>query len=997
MIDVIRKGSTNQSVMFALTQNLAVTGFKLGYVRWSDGDGTSFTDSTAVAMTALASITTAHTDNYGIYLSSDTSEGSYFLFRADVPDAAFATGADRVAISVYDDGNNEIAHREFLLGDLKLNSLDITTQDSNKDAIKLTGNGTGHGLNAVGGASNGDGIHAEGGATNSSGIQAVGKGNQAGIIAQGGTTSGSGLECIGENGSGGIHAYMNSGNGAGIKATGLGSGKDFDATIDLDDVSGALAKGTELTGFNDLSAAQVNAEVDTALSDYDGPTKTEMDASFAALNDLSEAQVNAEVDAALADIHLDHLFAVDYDPAAKPGVATALLNEIIGNDAGVSQFTANALELAPTGGDATEAKQDAIITDLDDIKGTGFTKDTHSLTDITKATVYADGRIYVDTNASNTNTTDYVDGTIDNPVSTWAAALTLAGSLGIKKFHIANGSSIQLTANSDYYDFIGENWDLDPNSQSMEDVSIVGCRVMGDMTANTNDPKMINGTIGGGTNTNLTGSTVKRCGLRGQIILAEASDYHFDSCYNADTGTTEPIINFGASVASTTLFMHDYSGSMEIRQLGAVPTDVAYIHGRGQITLSSNCTGGTLYVYGNFSITDNSVGTSVVQLANTIPSNVVDEWENQSQADPTGFHVNVREWLDVAVQLSVATQYPTVDVSAISDSEAAANYLPNLNGDINDIQGTGFDTGTDSLEAIRDAIGGISGGTTPAAVWAYGARTLTDYSDGSGFSNIPWNSSWDAEVESECNDALVGLNLDHLLKVAVTGTDVTDDSVFAKLVSIAATADWDTYDNTTDSLEAIRLISAQIDGTCDSNAVNIGFIKTYTGTDIPNQINALNDLSVSDVETAITNSEPIAANVTYWNGSAVLTPDTAGAPKVTIKSGTGTGEINLNSGIADGNIKQIHDNATEASKLEDGMKGTVSALVAADAGNSQIQFKTNLTETTDDHYNGRIVTFISGALTGQSSDITDYDGTNKIIHVTALTETPSASDGFIIT
>lgn len=36
-----------------------------------------------------------------------------------------------------------------------------------------------------------------------------------------------------------------------------------------------LAKGVGITGFNDLSAAQVNAEADTALADYDGPTRAE--------------------------------------------------------------------------------------------------------------------------------------------------------------------------------------------------------------------------------------------------------------------------------------------------------------------------------------------------------------------------------------------------------------------------------------------------------------------------------------------------------------------------------------------------------------------------------------------------------------------------------------------------------------------------------------------------------------------------------------------------
>lgn len=75
------------------------------------------------------------------------------------------------------------------------------------------------------------------------------------------------------------------------------------------------------------------------------------------LNNLSAAQVNAEVDTALADIHLDHLLAVDYDPASKPGTATALLNELVENDGGVSRFTANALEQGPGGGSAPTASQ----------------------------------------------------------------------------------------------------------------------------------------------------------------------------------------------------------------------------------------------------------------------------------------------------------------------------------------------------------------------------------------------------------------------------------------------------------------------------------------------------------------------------------------------------------------------------------------------------------------------------------------------------------------
>lgn len=44
------------------------------------------------------------------------------------------------------------------------------------------------------------------------------------------------------------------------------------------------------------------------------------------------------------------------------------------------------------------------------------------------------------------------------------------------------------------------------------------------------------------------------------------------------------------------------------------------------------------------------------------------------------------------------------------------------------------------------------------------------------------------------------------------------------------------------------------------------------------------------------------ADVLYWNAAAVAAPDTAGYPKITVKSGTGTGELNLSSGRTDANV-----------------------------------------------------------------------------------------------
>jgi hypothetical protein len=63
-----------------------------------------------------------------------------------------------------------------------------------------------------------------------------------------------------------------------------------------------LAKGVGVTGFNDLSSAQVNTEADTALADYDGPTHAELTAELATADDAVLAAVAALNNLSQADI-----------------------------------------------------------------------------------------------------------------------------------------------------------------------------------------------------------------------------------------------------------------------------------------------------------------------------------------------------------------------------------------------------------------------------------------------------------------------------------------------------------------------------------------------------------------------------------------------------------------------------------------------------------------------------------------------------------------------
>lgn len=68
-----------------------------------------------------------------------------------------------------------------------------------------------------------------------------------------------------------------------------------------------------------------------------------------------------------------------------------------------------------------------------------------------------------------------------------------------------------------------------------------------------------------------------------------------------------------------------------------------------------------------------------------------------------------------------------------------------------------------------------------------------------------------------------------------------------------------------------------------------------------------------------------------------------------------------------------------------------------DAGATDTSFITNLTEASDDHYNDLTMVFTSGALTGQSRVIADYNGTTKTVTFDeAWTEAPADADDFII-
>lgn len=216
---------------------------------------------------------------------------------------------------------------------------------------------------------------------------------------------------------------------------------------------------------------------------------------------------------------------------------------------------------------------------------------------------YADGAIWVDTVGGTAGTVDYINGTADNPVLTWADAKTLSVSLGIKKFHIVNGSSVALDSNSDNYTFVGFDYNLALGGQSLESAHIQEANVTGIGTAGAGEIHFKNCYVDSIT---AEKSHFSFCGFSGTNIGTAATTYIFDHCYNSATGSVPPVLDFGAAIGDTHAALRSWHGGVEIKNLGQLGADVFTITGAGGVTIGATCIAGTIKVVGNFTITDNT-------------------------------------------------------------------------------------------------------------------------------------------------------------------------------------------------------------------------------------------------------------------------------------------------------------------------------------------------------------------------------------------------------
>ena len=218
---------------------------------------------------------------------------------------------------------------------------------------------------------------------------------------------------------------------------------------------------------------------------------------------------------------------------------------------------------------------------------------------------YANGQVWINTNASNTNTESFVDGVADNPVSTIAAGKTLSTAVGLNDFHIINGSAITLAENTDNESYFGDEWTLALGGQSCASVHFDGATVSGVATGSASSfhgGELGDVTIG-------DAAHVTEAGLEGTITLP-AGAVAFFNCHH--DGATAPILDFGAAVGSTTVHMHSYHGEIELQNFGDSGTDIIHLDGDGKLTINANSSGGTVNLRGNWEVSDSSGGAVTI-------------------------------------------------------------------------------------------------------------------------------------------------------------------------------------------------------------------------------------------------------------------------------------------------------------------------------------------------------------------------------------------------
>ncbi len=283
---------------------------------------------------------------------------------------------------------------------------------------------------------------------------------------------------------------------------------------------------------------------------------------------------------------------------------------------------------------------------------------------------YVDG-IEVDTVSGTAGTVPYVNGTKDNPVDSWADALTLSTLTNIKQFKAHGGSSITLTGDSSDYEIVGWAYDLALGGQTITNAHIVGARVTGIGVVSGTAPVFEYCGLGAVT---LGPARLYQCGLgrsSGTFTAGSAGQFVIVDCFSLVPGSGTPVFSFAGTGDTTGVNFRRWSGGSNITGDSDVTATVEVVTGGGQTLITG---GGNFELRGICrAVTITLTGGETVQVAAVTGPIVIDGVGTGSTVNLYGVHSSVA---------NTASGSPTVNDYNAAQTGADGDTLETLSDQI---------------------------------------------------------------------------------------------------------------------------------------------------------------------------------------------------------------------------------------------------------------------------------------------------------------------------
>jgi hypothetical protein len=272
------------------------------------------------------------------------------------------------------------------------------------------------------------------------------------------------------------------------------------------------------------------------------------------------------------------------------------------------------------------------------------------------------------------------NGVADNAVLTWADAVTLSGPtvVNLIDFHITNGSTIQLTANSDNYSLFGNNWTLQLNNQSVDGAYFEGGVASGVGTSATevHYHKFDIGTL------SVQKGHFTQCVFNATVTMTLAGDYNFHDGKSGIAGIGGPTFTKTAGQTITAQW-RNWDGSITVSGIQA--SDVLTISGTELGDIVLNGAEGTVKILGIYeSLTDNRTGSPILIIGAFEGSDVTDTLIDTADMQPKlGTPTAADMSTDIAnMQIDIDTIITTLGLlNDLSSAEVNAEVVDALSVD----------------------------------------------------------------------------------------------------------------------------------------------------------------------------------------------------------------------------------------------------------------------------------------------------------------------------